>query len=168
MSQIVVPVKLISVEAFAGYGDLLEAPASGARENFATAVENRRGSARANIALVRCEPFAFSSPIGMLERHAHSTQLFAPLDLDGYLIVVAKDTGRNEPDLATVSAFTATRHQAISYHAGIWHAGMTTLGRPGTFVVLIHEDGTPGDCEFVELPQKLLIELPGRHGHGAG
>jgi ureidoglycolate lyase len=156
-APIVVPMKPISAEAFAGFGDLLELPAPAPRQNFAASVENRRPGARVNVALVRCEPFAFTNPIGTLERHPHSTQLFAPLDLDNYLVVVAHDTGRNAPDLSTVATFRVGRHQAISYYAGIWHAGMTTLSRPGTFLMMIHEDGTAGDCEFFELPQKLLI-----------
>ena len=157
---IAVPVRPISAEAFAGYGALLQQPASGSRQDSAAAVENRRASARANVALVRCEQFVFGTVIEMLERHPLSTQLFVPLDLDTYLVVVAKDTGQNQPDLATVSAFRLGRHQAISYHAGVWHAGMATLGRPGTFVMIIHEDGSAADCEFVQLPRKLMIEEP--------
>ena len=159
-APIVVPVRPISAKAFAAFGDLLEAPASGTRQDFAATIENRRPGARANLALVRAQPFAFPSPLATLERHANSTQLFAPLDLDAYLVVVATDTGRTAPDLSTVAAFSVARHLAISYHAGIWHAGMTTIGRPGTFVMMIHEDGTPADCEFFDLPQKLLIERP--------
>lgn len=157
-APIVVPMRPISAAAFAEFGDLLEAPASGARQDFAALVENRRAGARANIALVRSQPFAFTSPIGMLERHPYSTQLFAPLDLDDYLVVVASDRGHNVPDLSTVSAFRVGRRQAISYHVGTWHAGMTTLGRPGTFLMMIHEDGTPGDCEFFELPRSIVLE----------
>ncbi len=157
-AQVVVRIKPISAEAFAPYGDLLEAPRTGTRQDFAAAVENRRSGARANIALVHCEPFAFGTPIAALERHPYSTQLFAPLDLDAYLVVVA--AGRNRPDLAAVSAFRVERHQAISYRAGLWHAGMTTLGRPGTLVMMIHEDGTADDCEFLDLPGGLLIEEP--------
>ena len=50
---IVVQVKPISAEAFAPYGDLLETPTSGTRQDFAAVVENRRSSARVNLALVR-------------------------------------------------------------------------------------------------------------------
>jgi ureidoglycolate lyase len=157
---IVVRVKPISAEAFADYGDLLEKPTTGTRQDFAAAIENRRSGARANLALVRCEPFAAGTLIGTLERHAFSTQFFAPLDVDAYLLVVAKDTGREQPNLATISAFRVGAHQAISYHSGTWHAGMATLGRPGTFAVLIHEDGSEADCEFIDLPQKLLVSWP--------
>lgn len=157
---IIVPVRPISAQAFADYGDLLETPVSGTRQNFAAAIENRRTNAVANLALIHCEPFALGSPIGVLECHRFSTQFFAPLDVDAYLVVVAKDTGQNRPNLATVSAFHVGRHQAISYHAGSWHAGMTTLGRPGTFVMMVHEDGSAGDCEFVQLAEQLLIQQP--------
>ena len=154
---IVVNVKPISAEAFAEYGDLLEKPRSGSRQDFAALVENRRSNARVNLALVRCEPFAAGTLIGTLERHAFSTQFFAPLDVDEYLVVVARDDGREQPDLATISAFRVGAHQAISYHSGTWHAGMTTLGGPGTFAMMVHEDGSGADCEFIELPQKLRV-----------
>ena len=157
---IVVQVKPISAEAFAPYGDLLETPTSGTRQDFAAVVENRRSSARVNLALVRCQPFAAGTLIGTLERHAFSTQFFAPLDVDAYLVVVAKDTDRDQPNLTTISAFHVGAHQAISYHAGTWHAGMATLGRAGTFAMMIHEDGSGADCEFIELSQKLLVSWP--------
>jgi len=156
---IVVHVKPISAEAFAEYGDLLEKPRSGTRQNFAAVVENRRSNARANLALVHCEPFAVGTLIGALERHPFSTQFFAPLDVDAYLVVVAKDTGQQQPNLATVSAFRVGAHQAISYHSGTWHAGMATLGKPGTFAMMVHEDGSAGDCKFIDLPQKLALDL---------
>lgn len=158
---IVVHAKPISAEAFAAYGDLLERPMSGTRQNFAAVVENRRSNARANLALVRCEPLAAGTLITALERHPFSTQFFAPLDAEAYLVVVANDTGQERPNLATIAAFRVGPHQAISYHLGTWHAGMATLGGPGTFAMMIHEDGSAGDCEVVDLPHKLLVSWPG-------
>jgi len=54
---IVLQVKPISVEAFAPYGDLLETPTSGMGQDIAAVIENRRSSARVNLALVRSQPF---------------------------------------------------------------------------------------------------------------
>jgi hypothetical protein len=42
LGLIAVPVRPVSAEAFALYGDLLKRPASGTRQNFAAAVHNRR------------------------------------------------------------------------------------------------------------------------------
>jgi ureidoglycolate hydrolase len=67
------------------------------RQDFAAVVEIRRSSARVNLALVRSQPFAVGTLIGTLERHAFSTQFFAPVDVDAYLVVVAKYTGREQP-----------------------------------------------------------------------
>jgi ureidoglycolate lyase len=128
------------------------------RHDFAAVIENRR--ARVNLALVHCQPFAAGTLICALERHAFSTQFFAPLDADAYLVVVAKDTDREQRNLATISAFHVGARQAVGYHSGIWHVGMTTLGRAGTFAMMIHEDGSGADCEFIELLQRLLVSWP--------
>jgi len=42
-----------------------------------------------------------------LSAHAFSTQFFAPLDVDAYLAVVAKDTGREQPKLPRRRAILA-------------------------------------------------------------
>jgi hypothetical protein len=34
---------------------------------------------------------------------------------------------------------------------------MTTLGRAGTFAMLVHEDGTPADCVFRPVPEFRII-----------
>jgi ureidoglycolate lyase len=151
-------VEPIGASAFAPYGNLLEKPLSGKRQNFAAQVENLRASARANLAIIRSEPFAMGTPITILERHPFSTQFFAPLDVDAYLVVVAKDAGDRRPDMASLRAFQVGAHQAINYNSGTWHAGMATLGRPGLFAMLVHEDGSPADCEYLELPQALVIK----------
>ena len=69
-----IPVAEITAEAFAPYGDLLNAPATPPRQDRAARIENRRDGVGANLALVESEPFSGLMPLRRLERHPHSSQ----------------------------------------------------------------------------------------------
>jgi ureidoglycolate lyase len=148
----------LTPEAFARYGQVMSAPNDGARENFAAKVENDRpAAARANLALIAAAPSAFPLAITSLERHAHSNQAFMPLDVSEYMVVVCSDDGKEKPDLSTLRAFRVSGSTGINYNRGTWHYGMTTIGKPGTFAMLVHEDGTAEDCQFVDI-EPVVIE----------
>ncbi|WP_414474733.1 ureidoglycolate lyase [Microvirga sp. M2] len=138
----------ISAQAFAPYGDLLEAPAQPGRSNFVANFENHRPHACANIALVRCDAAEGRLRIDEMECHPFSSQIFFPLDVNDYLVVVAKDDGAGNPDPGTLVAFQVSHPQGINYHPGTWHIGMIALSHPGTFALLVHEDGSADDCRF--------------------
>ena len=138
----------ITPQAFAPYGDLLTAPTQTGRLDFVARFENPRPHARTNIALVRCEPAPEELRVAEMECHPFSAQTFFPLDASGYLLVVACDDGNGRPDPGTLAAFSVSNPQGINYHPGTWHIGMIALSRPGTFALLIHEDGSADDCHF--------------------
>ena len=95
----------LTSETFAGYGQVLNAPSQGHREDFAAKVENKRASsARANLALIAAGPSRLPLEIKYLERHAHSTQAFLPLSVGEYLVVVCADDSKGKPDLSTLRA----------------------------------------------------------------
>jgi ureidoglycolate hydrolase len=153
-----ISVQELTPEAFARYGQVMSAPNNGSRENFAAKVENDRpASARANLALIAASPCAFPLAIKALERHAHSNQAFMPLDVSEYLVVVCSDDGKNKPDLATLRAFRVSGSTGINYNRGTWHYGMSTIGEPGTFAMLVHEDGSAEDCHFVDV-EPIVVE----------
>ncbi|KMO12705.1 ureidoglycolate lyase [Methylobacterium platani] len=139
------PIEPITAEAFAPYGTLLVGPAAGPRQDRAAEIGNGRPGAALNLALVRSEPFAGTMPLRRLERHPHSAQGFLPLAVGDYLVVVAPDAG-GVPDEAALRAFRVPGTTGIVYRSGAWHAHMTTMTAPGTFAMLVHEDGTPEDC----------------------
>jgi ureidoglycolate lyase len=138
-----------SGHAFAGLGELLETPHRSPRQDGAASVQNLRPGAAANLALIRSDPFTFA-PVTTMERHRYSTQLFVPLDVDAYIVLVAG--GEMAPDLGSLRALRVSGHHGINYLPGTWHMGMATLSRPGTFAMLIHEDGSAADCEFCDVP----------------
>ncbi|KAE8210063.1 hypothetical protein CF327_g6019 [Tilletia walkeri] len=129
-------------------------------------------SANAQIHIFRCAPrFALPSQqehfeIKVLERHRFTTQVFVPMTSDtvaqqGYLVIVAlphpsspSSSGGHEngPDLSTLRAFLASSTQAISYHPGIWHHPMVSLGTaPTDFACFVHESAANPelDCDEV-------------------
>ena len=141
----------ISAGAFLPFGQLLETPGTGIRENFAATIFNGRASAKANLALVLEQPAATQFSATTLERHPLSTQSFFPLSVQRYLVVVCGSRDNGDPDLDSLGAFECRGHQAVSYAAGIWHMGIKTLDAPGVFAMLVHEDNSAQDCEFREV-----------------
>ena len=153
-----VSLEQLTPESFAPFGQMLFAPNNHTREDFAAKVENDRpSSARANLALIAASPARFPLEIKCLERHAHSNQAFLPLNVPEYLVVVCIDNGNGRPDLETLRAFRVSGRTGVNYNRGTWHHGMTTIGECGTFAVLVHEDGTAGDCQFVDV-EPIVVE----------
>ena len=147
----------LTAEAFKPYGQVLNAPNNGTREDFVASVQNERSAARPNLALIGAKPGHFPLEIKALERHAYSNQAFLPLDVSDYLVVVCRDDGNGKPDLATLRAFRAGGHSGINCNAGTWHYCMTTIGREGTFAMLVHEDGSGDDCHFVDVAPIMVV-----------
>jgi len=148
----------LTPETFAPFGQVLLAPQNNTREDFAAKVENDRpATARANLALIAASPALFPLEIKCLERHAHSNQAFLPLNVPEYLVVVCNDTGTGRPNLETLRAFRVSGRTGVNYNRGTWHHGMTTIGESGTFAMLVHENGTAGDCEFVDV-EPIVVE----------
>jgi ureidoglycolate lyase len=145
-----VMVSEITSEAFAPYGDVLAAPVTNPRQDHAGQIQNTRPAARANLALVRSDPFDGLTPLCRLEQHRSSNQAFLPLSVEAYLVVVAPDRD-GSPVEDRIQAFRVPGHMGINYRAGAWHAHMMALREPGVFAMLVHEDGTKADCTFAPI-----------------
>ena len=152
-----IAVEPITEAAFAPWGVVLAAPAHGPRQDRAGLLESTRPGARANLALIRSEPAEAAMPLRRLERHPHSSQAFLPLAVGAYLLVVAPDAG-GRPDEAALRAFRVPGDAGIEYRRGAWHANMMTAGEPGVFAMLVHEDGSAGDCVFADIEPVALAE----------
>lgn len=143
-----VRIEPFSAEAFAPYGHAFDAPeADKARTDRRVPLVNARPHAAANLAAVRASVIALPAVVTPFERHVHSSQLFVPLDVESYLVLVAPG-GDEGPDLTKVRAFRVPGTTAICYAPRTWHAGMRVLGGRGTFAMHVHEDGTAEDTDF--------------------
>jgi ureidoglycolate lyase len=151
----------LTAEAFAPYGDVLEAPTDPGRRYVDGGLSNQRTGAATSLSISTIAPTdARDLRTDMLERHAFSSQTFLPLSVSRYLVIVAPDAAGGGPDGSRARAFVARAGQGITYHAGTWHHGMTVLDRPAQFAVLMWRDGSSGDEEFVPLGAMLTVTVP--------
>jgi ureidoglycolate lyase len=163
----------LTTGAYARYGDVIAARddvkpvganlGTAERYNGLATLENKRiATAKANLCVFRCQPMvkgpARKFTVRLLERHAHSTQAFVPMQgIERYLVIVC--LGGDRPDLATLGAFLATGGQGITYRPGVWHHPLVAMDRPGDFACLVWEDGSAGDCDTVNLPSEVVIDF---------
>jgi ureidoglycolate lyase len=149
----------LTEEAFAPFGQVLSwKEGEHPRRNFHAALFSDRGVARPNLRVQRTQPTALPFQTAQIERHAHSSQMFAPLSGGPFFVAVFLSDATGAPLLESGLAFRACGDQAVNYNAGTWHLGFMAADRPGTFLMLRWEDGTPGDEEVLMLDTTVTIE----------
>lgn len=144
-------------EAFAPFGQVLEAPEDGARGWFDAGLANMRAHARPSLSLIRrTEAATLPRSWSRMERHRLSSQSFAPMAAGRWLVGVAPDKGGG-PDLEGFRAFIADPVQGVTIAAGVWHLPLTVLAAPADFAIFMWLDGGPDDEEWSDLPAPLTI-----------
>ena len=100
----------LRAEAFAPFGDVLEAPPAPGRLFFGDGLANRRSGATPSLA-VACVPPLASRPLvaTRMERHEFSSQSFIALDVARWLVIVTPKAADGRPDTTRVRAFLAGR-----------------------------------------------------------
>jgi ureidoglycolate lyase len=132
----------LSAEAFAPYGDVLDA--SGVPTGFANggAVEVHRDIAAIDVAaeggricvsVVRAKGATLPFRVEVMERHPLGSQVIAPLG-DGHMLVVVAPHGPLDP--ARIVAFRASPGQGVNYRRGVWHHPLIALDRASDFLVI--------------------------------
>lgn len=90
------------------------------------------------------------------ERHSHTAQMFVPMRVDRYLVVVWRD----HPELgASPEVFLAGPEDVVIYKPGIWHHGIVAVGGDAVFASTMWRTRGGTDAEFVTLPRPLEIDL---------
>lgn len=138
-----IAIEPISAEAFAPFGDLIEAAGAPDRiinQGLCGRFHDRAKldfgavtNGRAGVSLFRAEPRALPLRLEMMERHPEGSQTFVPMSLDAFLVVVAPDAG-GAP--GRPRAFRTAPGQAVNIHRGAWHGVLTPLAPPGLFAVI--------------------------------
>lgn len=158
--SMVLKARPLDAAAFAAFGQVLEHRAGDdPRRNFAAALFSDRADARPNLRVQRTAPTPLPFVATRIERHRHSSQMFAPISGGAYLVVVFPSAPDGAPLIEQGCAFVAAGTQAINYNRDTWHHGFMTLETAGTFLMLRWEDGSSGDEEFLDLPAPIRIEL---------
>lgn len=156
----------LTPEAFAPFGRVVSAGLqAGTSANQGTAVRydfcadlvTTRPGAKANLAVFRSVAKALPFDVVLLERHPCSTQVFLPMLVARYLVVVAPTAAEGGPQLAGLRAFVCQPGQGVAYDAGTWHHPMVALDAPGEFAMLAWEDGTALDCEVRRLERGYRV-----------
>ena len=149
----------LTADAFAPYGEVLEAPAEAGRTFFESSLGNLRPGARPSLKIVTKLPVrGLPLEANVLERHEFSLQSFVPLDMGRMLIVVAPHAPEGGPDVKRALAFLASSRQGVTYRPNTWHHGATVLDKPARFAVFMWCDGTAGDEQFVSVPPFSIRE----------
>ena len=161
-----IPVEPLTREAFAPFGDVIAAGDGDGREtnldtavrfDWTTALQNARPGARPNLAAFRAVPQELPIRLTLLERHAHSTQVFAPMRVSRWLVIVAPDGPDGMPDPSGLRAFVAGPGVAINFRRAVWHHPILVLDEPADLLMLAFEDGSAADCEERPLPEGLEV-----------
>jgi ureidoglycolate lyase len=142
--------RALTADAFAPFGDVVEAPPQSGRAYFGTSLGNLRPAAPPKLWMLTKQPSPFLPlRIETLERHAYSSQSFVPIEIGRWLVVVAPGDARGGPDVARARAFLPTPLQGVSYRPNIWHSGLHVFDRPARLTVFMWLDGTAADEEIV-------------------
>ncbi len=150
----------ISAQAFAPFGDVLEAkgPADkiinqGLCGRFHDRARMDFSDGRAGISIFHAQKRDLPMKLDLVERHPDGSQAFVPMSHQPFLVVVAEDAGGIPQN---IRAFLTEAGQAINIHRGIWHGVLTPLYDPGLFAV-IDRIGDGANLEEYWLPDEVMI-----------
>jgi ureidoglycolate lyase len=145
MTAVRVPVRPLTAEAFAPYGEVWQSNERPADRR----VDQHTGFAHEGQAIVRViwQP-ARGLTFTRLERHFAVTQGFVHMGGAPAVVCVAAPTATDNaadvPDPASVVGFRFEAGQGFAYHRGTWHAlDRYLLGQPGASFLIINSAPNP-------------------------
>jgi ureidoglycolate lyase len=149
----------LTSDAFKPFGAVIEPPALPGERSFYTQwLGSSRSGMEPRLHVNHVPASSLPYAVEVLERHPYAAQIFLPLDVASYVIVVAPPALNGDPDTDKAQGFVASGTVGIVYAPGVWHAGMTVLARTGSFGVLMWRNDTDDDEEFFSLASPLLIQ----------
>ncbi len=156
-------VQALTAEAFAPFGEVIEADTStmrlingGTTERFHAlfSPEIAGEGARVIVNIFRGQPRAFPYEIGMMERHPLGSQSFSPLSGRPFLVAVSADEG-GRPGRPQV--FLARPDQGVNYRRNVWHHPLIAVGAVSDFLI-VDRDGPGNNLQeyFFDIPFTIL------------
>ncbi len=150
-------------EAFAPYGDVIEA-SDAARHFTINAGNTERYHDLANIepgpegrvivSIFRGQPRSLPFTVQMMERHPLASQAFIPMSGKPYLVVVAP--AGEAPGVEQLKVFLARGDQGVNYATGVWHHPLLALEGVCDFLV-VDRSGPNPNCDEIELEAPGVI-----------
>jgi ureidoglycolate lyase len=155
--------ELLTAEAFAPYGDVVEsseqqvaAMNAESFERFDDMCSVEALDGHVAISIARCRTItALPHTIDMIERHPHGSQSFVPLTPCRMMVVVAP---AGEPAAAKeLRAFVSNGRQGINYHRGTWHMPLIAFDAGQEFLIIDRVGDSPNcDLHYLDEPVTLL------------
>lgn len=147
----------LTKEAFAAYGDVVDAPEAGGRDVLSETLSAMDGANLPRLSFGHPQPWALPLKATEMERHNRSSQCFIPVDVSRYIVMVAPDLD-GKPDERGLRALVARGDQAVNYHVGTWHHPSRALDRPARFATLMWSTGEKAlDEEWFTLTEPVLL-----------
>ncbi len=155
-------VRPISPEAFAPYGQLIQATSEGARPinagsslrtDLAQQLQLTGSQGQPTLAVFRASGRSLTGPWTVMERHQLGSQSF--IGMDGVRSVVLVALGEHKPDPDTLAAFLVQGAVGYTLAPGTWHHPLIAL-EDGDFVV-IERGADTVDCEVVSLDAPVFL-----------
>lgn len=150
----VIKVEPLTPDAFAPFGDILDASGSpdkmingglcGRYHDLATLDFGSDG--RAGISIFNAQARSLPYTLDLLERHLEGSQAFMPMTDAPFLVIAAPDMN-GVPGVPR--AFLTKPYQGINFHRGTWHGVLTPLAEPGLFAVVDRIGASPNLDEFM-------------------
>lgn len=161
----ILTIRPLTAEAFAPFGDVIEARPEamrlingGTTERFhaLAAPEVAGAGARVIINIFRGQPRIFPYKLDMMERHPLGSQSFSPLDGRPYLVAVSPDED-GRPGRPQV--FLARGDQGVNYRRNIWHHPLIAVGQVSDFLI-VDRDGPGHNLEEFSFDAPFTILEP--------
>ena len=161
--MLVLKPQALTREAFAPYGDVIEAGAGqtttmndGRFERYddLCRVETDAGG-RVAVGIASCiEATVLPHEFDRIERHPHGSQAFVPLGFCRFVLAVAPSG--DIVSAADVRAFVTNGRQGVNYHRGTWHMPLIAPEQGQRFLIVDRAGDSP-NCEERRLDQPLTL-----------
>ena len=150
----------LTADAMSPFGSIIESPTNpGDRNGYTRWLGSDRPRMTPRLHTNSLLPAVLPYAIQVMERHPYSAQVFLPLDVAQYVVVVAPTAGDGSPDLLAARALLAPGNVGVVYAPAVWHAPATVLERQGSFAVLMCRNDTADDEQFTTLASPIQLRL---------
>lgn len=156
----------IDAAAFAPFGtlvttegsrvDRINAGTTGRHSDLAT-LDLRRPGRDPVLGIYVADARKFPLRIAELERHREAAQVFVPMGMHRFVVVVAP--GEDAPRWDAIRGFVTGPGEGVVLRRGCWHHGLVALGDGDRFAV-IEGAGYRRDAESVPAPIELELLAP--------
>lgn len=160
-------IRPLTKQAFAAYGDVIEADPSTMRLINGGTTERYHALAepiatgepvRLIFNIFRGKPRQFPYSVTMMERHPHGSQSFVPLSGRPFLLAVSDDEN-GYPGKPKV--FRAEAHQGVNYFPNVWHHPLMAMNEISDFLVVDRDNPAENYQEFF-FDSPYIIAEPSR------